>query len=69
MDGNAISFYSNMGKVLEVIKMTRELAPMENIEDWLVQLELIMTESVKRECERTNTYCITENKFEVDMEE
>jgi len=55
VDGNAVSFYSNMGKTLEVIKMTRELAPMENIEDWLVQLELIMTESVKRECERTNT--------------
>jgi hypothetical protein len=43
-----------MGKSKETIKMARELAPLENIEDWLVQLELIMCDSVKRECERTN---------------
>lgn len=53
-DGVAISFYSNMGKSKETIKMVRELAPLENIEDWLVQLELIMCDSVRRECERTN---------------
>lgn len=50
----ATSFYSNMGKSKETIKMTQELHPMENIEEWLCELERIMCDSVKAQCERTN---------------
>lgn len=68
-DGVATTFYSNMGKVLEKVKMTEQLHPMENIEEWLCELERIMCDSMKRECERTNNMCLTENKFETDLNE
>jgi len=58
-----------MGKVRENIKMSQELHPMENIEEWLCELERIMMDSVKRECDRTNTMVITDNKFEDDLNE
>lgn len=58
-----------MGKVFENIKMTQELQPMENIEEWLCELENIMKDSMKRECERTNTMVITDNKFETDLDD
>jgi len=64
----ATSFYSNMGKVKETIKMTQDLHPMENIEEWLCELERIMCDSMKAQCGKTNDYSIEENKFEVDME-
>lgn len=68
-DGVASSFFSNMGKAKEVIKMTEQLHPMENIEEWLCELERIMMDSVKRECERTNVMVIADNKFEEDLNE
>jgi hypothetical protein len=40
---------------------------MENIEEWLCELERIMMDSVKRECERTNVMVIADNKFEEDL--
>jgi len=58
-----------MGKVKENIKMSQELHPMENIEEWLCELTNIMMDSVKRECDRTNTMVITDNKFEDDLDE
>lgn len=50
----ATSFYSNMGKVKETIKMTQDLHPMENIEEWLCELERIMCDSMKAQCGKTN---------------
>lgn len=68
-DGLAINFYSTMGKVKETIKMTEALAPMENIEEWLCELERIMMDSIKSCSDRTNTMFIADNKFEDDIEE
>jgi len=58
-----------MGKVREEIVMSEDLPPEENIEDWLCNLERIMIDSMKRECEKTNTSVITDNKFEVDIDD
>ena len=63
----ATTFYSNMSKALEKVKMMEQLHPMENIEEWLCELERIVCDSMKLECECTNNMFLPEKKLETDL--
>lgn len=56
-----------MGKDKEHIKMTQSLSPKEQIESWLLDLENIMKDSLKRECKTAAKAVLNENLLENDL--
>jgi len=62
-------FYSRMGKIQEKLKMVQTLAPKENIEVWLLELEDIMKQTVKKYSKDAANSIIIDNRLEVAMDD
>jgi hypothetical protein len=58
-----------MGKVKEKLKMTEQLAPKEQIEIWLLNLETIMKTTVKKYSKEAAFSILNENKLELGMDD